>query len=52
MLLPTKAGGTPEIDESVYDHVKELWAIEQTKKDNYRSKAFKQGGDAKVEIKI
>ena len=52
MLLPTKAGGTPEIDEAIYDHVKELWAIEQTKNDNYRSKAFKQGGNANVEIKI
>lgn len=43
MLLDTKAGGTPEIEDAVYDHIKELWDIECTKKDNYRSKSFKQG---------
>ena len=33
MLLPTRRGGTPEIDESVYDYVKELWAEEQRSTD-------------------
>ena len=38
MLLPTKLGGTPDIDDSVYAHMKELWDAECQKKDanNYK----------------
>lgn len=43
MLLDTQAGGTPIIEDAVYDRIKELWDIECTKKDNYRSKSFNQG---------
>ena len=44
MLLPTMGGGTPEIDDAVYEHVKQLWNEEQNKKDgNYRALAFSQG---------
>ncbi len=47
MLLPTMQGGTPEIEDAVYDRVKALWEVEKTKKDNYRAKAFRQGSEAK-----
>jgi len=44
MLLPTFSKGTPEIDDAVYEHMKELWDEEQNKKDgNYRALAFSQG---------
>ncbi len=44
MLLPTKYGGTPEINDSVYEKVKELWDKEcQKKEGNYRTNAFNQG---------
>jgi len=44
MLLPTRLGGTPDIPESVYDRMKELWVAETQKKDgNYRAAAFSQG---------
>ena len=44
MLLPTMKTGTPDIPDSVYEHVKELWIAEAEKEDgNYRAKAFKQG---------
>ena len=45
MLLPTSSLGTPEIDDAVYDHVKELWKEEcQRKEGGYRNLAFTQGG--------
>lgn len=48
MLLPTCPGGTPEIDDAVYDRMKELWEIEQTKKEgNYRAAALNQGNKVK-----
>lgn len=44
MLLPTRFGGTPDIDDSVYDYMKELWDKEcQKTEGNYRSDAFNQG---------
>ena len=44
MLLPTRLGGTPDIPENVYDHMKELWVAESQKEDgNYRAAAFAQG---------
>lgn len=44
MLLPTFSKGTPDIDEGVYEYMKELWDIECQKKDgNYRAIAFRQG---------
>lgn len=33
MLLPTFSKGTPEIDDGVYDHIKELWNEECQKKE-------------------
>ena len=48
MLLPTCPGGTPEIDDAVYDRMKELWEIEKNKKEgNYRAAAMKQGSKTK-----
>lgn len=44
MLLPTFSKGTPEIDDSVYEHMRKLWDEECTKEDgNYRAVAFSQG---------
>lgn len=44
MLLPTFSKGTPDIDDGVYAHMKELWDLECQKKDgSYRSMAFSQG---------
>lgn len=45
MLLPTRRGGTPEIDDSVYDYIKKLWEEEcaNTTEDSYRSLALNQG---------
>lgn len=48
MLLPTCSGGTPEIDDAVYDRMKELWDIECSKKEgNYRTAALNQGSNKK-----
>lgn len=47
-LLPTKYGGTPEIEDGVYDYMKELWDKEcQNKEDNYRNRSFNQGSKPK-----
>lgn len=44
MLLPVFSKGTPEIDQSVYDRMLDLWHEECKKKDgNYRAAAFGQG---------
>lgn len=44
MLLPTFSKGTPDIDDGVYEHMKNLWEAEcQSGRDNYRSAAFNQG---------
>ncbi len=44
MLLPTFSEGTPDIDESVYEHMKELWDLEcQKEDDNYRNAVLYQG---------
>ena len=44
MLLPTFSKGTPDIDDGVYDHMKQLWKTEcETGEGNYRSAAFHQG---------
>ena len=44
MLLPTRKGGTPEIDKSVYDNMKRLWQKEcENKESNYRNAALNQG---------
>ena len=46
MLLPTFSKGTPEIDDSVYDHIKMLWEEECKKTEgSYRQMAFNQGSD-------
>ncbi|MBR5219064.1 MAG: Gfo/Idh/MocA family oxidoreductase [Clostridia bacterium] len=43
-LLPTCQGGTPDIDDGVYEHMKQLWDIERNKKEgSYRTMAFVQG---------
>ena len=44
MLLPTFSKGTPDIDDGVYEHMKNLWEAEcQSGRDNYRSVVFNQG---------
>ncbi len=44
MLLPTFSKGTPEIDDGVYEHMKQLWDEEcRHKEGTYREMAFKQG---------
>ena len=44
MLLPTFSKGTPDIDDSVYEHMKELWDEEcKQESGNYRASAFNQG---------
>ena len=44
MLLPTFSKGTPDIDDGVYEHMKNLWEAEcQSGRDNYRSLVFNQG---------
>jgi hypothetical protein len=50
-LLPTRAGGTPDIDDEVYARMKKIYEEECAKPDGgeYRSKAFNQGN--KVEKK-
>ena len=46
MLLPTCLGGTPDIEEEVYDEVKRRWARECMSKDpnNFRAATFRKGG--------
>ena len=48
MLLPTKLGGTPEIEDSVYDYMKELWDKDCQKTEGYRADAFNQGAENHV----
>ncbi len=44
MLLPTFSKGTPDIDDGVYEHMKNLWQAEcENGEGNYRSAAFHQG---------
>ena len=44
MLLPTFSKGTPDIDDGVYEYVKELWDKECENKDSgYIAAAFSQG---------
>ena len=44
MLLPTFSKGTPDIDDGVYEHMKDLWQAEcKSGEGNYRSAAFHQG---------
>jgi len=44
MLLPTFSKGTPDIDDGVYEHMKDLWQAEcESGEGNYRSAAFHQG---------
>ena len=44
MLWPTFSGGTPEIDDGVYDYIKQKWEAECARKDGgYRNAAFNQG---------
>lgn len=44
MLLPTFSLGTPEIDDGVYDHMKELWDRECAEgNSDYQKAAFSQG---------
>jgi hypothetical protein len=51
MLLPTFSKGTPDVDDGVYAHMKELWDREcETGEGNYRSMAFKQGAKNSKDI--
>ena len=43
MLLPTFSKGTPDIDDGVYEHMKQLWQTEE----KYKSAAFSQGAKPK-----
>ena len=44
MLLPTTSLGTPDIDDAVYEHMKELWIQEcEDKNSEYRALVFNQG---------
>lgn len=44
MLLPTFSKGTPEIDASVYQRMKNMWEAECGEDEgSYRSMAFQQG---------
>lgn len=44
MLLPTFSKGTPDIDDGIYEHMKQLWEDEcNSSEGNYRSLAFGQG---------
>ena len=48
MLLPTFSKGTPDIDASVYEKMKNLWEEECNKEDGrYRKAAFSQGSEKK-----
>ena len=48
MLLPTFSKGTPKIDASVYEKMKNLWEEECSKEDSdYRKAAFNQGSGKK-----
>ena len=49
-LLPTFSKGTPNIDSSVYEHMKELWRreCEGTYDSGYRQAAFSQGDGSGV----
>lgn len=42
MLLPTMCGGTPEIDDKVYEVVKEKYLAHMNDEDGYRNAAFSQ----------
>ena len=43
MLLPTFSKGTPEIDDGIYDYMKELWENEISADKGYRANTFTQG---------
>ena len=44
MLLPTFSRGTPDIEDGVHEHMKNIWQLEcETGTGNYRSAAFHQG---------
>ena len=44
MLLPVFSPGTPEIDDGVYEHMKQLWDAEcQSEEDTYRTMVMNQG---------
>lgn len=43
MLLPTFSKGTPDIDDGVYEHVKQIWESTSIENDGYRQAAFNQG---------
>lgn len=44
MLIPTFSKGTPNIDDSVYEHIKELWKADCLSSDvSYINVAFNQG---------
>lgn len=46
MLLPTFSKGTPDIDDGVYEHMKNLWQAECESSDsNYRSAVFLQSSE-------
>ena len=47
MLLPVFSKGTPEIDDGVYDYIKELWENEIAGGKGYRADAFDQGSGKK-----
>lgn len=42
MLLPTCVSGTPNIDDSIYNAIKQKWIKNQRSDDGYRTRAFNQ----------
>lgn len=46
MLLPTSVNGTPEIDDKVYEVVKQKWIQNFSAEDGYRNAAFRQSSKA------
>lgn len=49
MLLPTAVNGTPEIDDAVYDAVKQKWLDNLDREGGYRQMAFRDISEIPVE---
>jgi len=47
MLWPTFSLGTPDIEQGVYDNIKNIWENDCKKDGTYRAKVFKQGNKSK-----
>ena len=45
MLLPTSVNGTPDIDDTIYQAVKQKWMKDCASEDGYRNMAFNQSSE-------